>query len=78
MMRYAVELIKPLRVIRLGLDRKTQLEEIPSGAIVGILRESLTGECVDLAYENERYFALKSHLLSHSEGPGHVVKREDS
>jgi hypothetical protein len=61
------QLVKPLKVIQLGPERETQLEELPSGAEVQILRESRIGDCVDIAYENERYFALKNDMLRGSE-----------
>lgn len=67
MVGIAFQLLKPLKVIQLGPERKTQLEEIPRGAEVRVLRESVGGDCVDIAYENERYFALKNDLLCHSE-----------
>ena len=63
----AFQLLKPLKVVQLGPERNTQLEELPSGAEVSILRESRSGDCIDIAYENERYFALKNELLGHSE-----------
>jgi hypothetical protein len=76
-MRNAVRLLKPLRVIQLGPETQPQLEELPSGAEVRILRESHTGGCVDISYGNERYFALKNQLLSRSVRPRHVGKRSD-
>lgn len=63
MERQAFYLLKPLKVIQLGPERKTPLEEIPSGPEVHILRESLIGDCIDIAYEDERYFGLKNELL---------------
>jgi hypothetical protein len=70
MKRNAFQLLKPLKVVQLGPERKTQPEELPSGAQVRILREYLIADCIDIAYENERYFALKSDLLCRSEDLG--------
>ena len=77
MERMVFQLLKPLKVIQLGPERQVQLEELPSGAEVRILRESRSGDCVDLSYGNERYFALKNQLLCRSVRPGHVGKRKD-
>ena len=63
MIENAFQLLRPLKVIQLGPERTTQLEELPCGANVRILRESLGGDCIDIAYENQRYFALKNELL---------------
>lgn len=62
-MENAVQLLKPLKVIHLGPETQAQLEELPSGAEVRILRQSQNSGCVDIAYGNERYFALKNQLL---------------
>lgn len=72
----AIQLLKPLKVIQLGPERKAQLEELPRGAEVRILRESRTGDCVDISYGNERYFALRDQLLCNSVRPGHFDKRK--
>ena len=60
-------LLKPLKVIQLGPETSAPLDELPSGAEVCILREFLVGNCVDISYENERYFALRNELLCGSE-----------
>jgi hypothetical protein len=70
MKRNVFQLLKPLKVIQLGPEGKTDLEELPSGAEVRILRESLIGGCIDISYENERYFALKNELRGCSEDQG--------
>ncbi len=67
MKRTEFQLSKPLKVIQLGPERETQLRELPSGAEVRILRESQMGDCMDIAYENERYFALKNDMFGSSE-----------
>src|ERR1700685_2025880 len=67
MKRNAFRLLKPLRVIPLGPQRETQLEELPSGAQVGILREFVLSGCIDITYGHERYFALKSEMVCHAE-----------
>jgi hypothetical protein len=67
MKRKILQLLKPLKVIQLGPDGETPLEELPSGAEVRILRESRMGDCIDIAYENQRYVALKNDLLHRSE-----------
>ena len=67
MRKDALRLLKPLRVIQLGLESRAQLEELPSGAEVCILREVRRGDCIDIACGNKRYFALKSELLCHSQ-----------
>jgi hypothetical protein len=76
-MRNAVQLLKPLKVIQLGPETQAQLEELPRGAEVRILRESQTSGCVDISYGNERYFALKDQLLCRSVRPGYVGKGKD-
>jgi len=57
-------LLKPLRVVPLGLENKTRRNELPYGAEVRILRESVGDDCIDLAYKNERYFTLRNELVS--------------
>ena len=73
-MENAVQLLKPLKVIQLGPETQAQLEELPSGAEVCILRESQNSGCVDIAYGNERYFALKNQLLCEPVQPVYVGK----
>ena len=76
MERNAFQLLKPLKVIQLGPETNAQLDELPSGAEVCILREFLVGNCVDISYENERYFALKNELLCSSKDHGLSATRE--
>jgi len=59
------QLLKPLKVIPLGPERKTSLEELPSGAKVRVLRDSR--DCIDITYEDKRYFTLRNELLRSSE-----------
>jgi hypothetical protein len=56
------QLLKPLKVIPLGLENKTRRYELPGGSEVRILRESVGDDCIDLAYKNERYFTLRNEV----------------
>lgn len=69
MERQAFHLLKPLKVIQLGPERTPLLKELPSGAEVRVLRASMIGNCIDIAYEDKRFFALKNELFR-SAGPG--------
>ncbi len=62
MERHFLQLLKPLKVIPFG-PTKARVNELPKGAEVQVLRESSTGDCVDISYQNERFFALKSKLF---------------
>jgi hypothetical protein len=68
MERNVFQLLKPLKVIQLGPETQTPLEELPMGADVRVLRYSQIDECIDITYEGERYFALENELLRKYEG----------
>jgi hypothetical protein len=63
MERSIFQLLKPLKVIQLGPQSETPLGELPRGAEVRVLRESEIGDCIDIACEGERYFALRHQLF---------------
>jgi hypothetical protein len=63
MERSVFQLLKPLKVIQLGPQGETPLVELPKGAEVRVLRQSQNGDCIDIACEGERYFALRHQLF---------------
>jgi hypothetical protein len=63
MERNAIQLLRPLKVIQLGPERQTPLEELPIGAEVRIVRDSPIDDCIDIAYKDKRYFTLKNEIL---------------
>ena len=63
MEKQVFHLLKPIKVIQLGPERKPPLGELPRGAKVRILREFPLSDSIDIGYDDERYFALKSELF---------------
>lgn len=61
-----VRISRPLTVCRWDADNTMRFFQMPSGATVAIVAESLVSGCVEIVYERNLYVTFKRNLLSHS------------